>query len=98
VQNRFDSFIYNEVVPAIRTDCRTPDIEIITAGASIGAFNAVASVCRHPDVFKMAIAMSGTFDLTKFLNGTQFNEDFYFSSPLHFRIYRVQPSKHCKND
>jgi esterase/lipase superfamily enzyme len=84
LQNLFDAFIYNEVVPAIRTDCRSDDIEIITAGASIGAFNAVASVCRHPDVFKLAIAMSGTFDLTKFLNGSQFNEDFYFSSPLHY--------------
>ena len=75
--------VYRELVPAIRTDCRSEDIEIIVAGASIGAFNAVASICRHPDVFKMAIAMSGTFDLSKYLEG-RFNEDFYFSSPLHY--------------
>ncbi len=84
VQNRFDEFIYNEVAPAIRADCRSADIEIITAGASIGAFNAVATVCRHPDVFKLAIAMSGTYNLTKFLEGKSYNEDFYFSSPLHY--------------
>ena len=84
LQNCFDAFVYKEVVPAIRSDCRSSDIEIITAGASIGAFNAVATVCRHPDVFKLAIAMSGTFDLTKFLDGSQFNQDFYFSSPLHY--------------
>lgn len=83
VQNLFDAFIYNEVAPAIRADCHSPEIEIITAGASIGAFNAVATVCRHPDVFKLAIAMSGTFDLTKFLAGPP-TEDFYFSSPLHY--------------
>ena len=83
VQTLFDAFIYQEVVPAIRTDCRSDSIEIIAAGASIGGFNAVASVCRHPDVFSMAIAMSGTYDLSGYLDG-RFNEDFYFSSPLHF--------------
>ena len=83
LQNLFDAFIYRELVPAIRMDCRSKDIEIVTAGASIGAFNAAASVCRHPDVFKLAIAMSGTYDLSRFLNG-QVNEDFYFASPLHF--------------
>lgn len=83
VQNLFDAYIREEVVPLIRRDCESPDIEIIVAGASIGAFNAVASICRHPDVFRMAIAMSGTFDLSKYLQG-QFNQDFYFSSPLHY--------------
>jgi esterase/lipase superfamily enzyme len=83
LQNMFDALVYQEIVPAIRTDCQTPDIEIIAAGASIGAFNAVASICRHPDVFSMAIAMSGTYDLSKNLDG-HFIEDFYYCSPIHF--------------
>lgn len=83
LQNMFDALIYREIVPAIRHDCQSPDIEIIAAGASIGAFNAVATVCRHPDAFRMAIAMSGTYDLSKYLEG-RFIQDFYFASPLHF--------------
>jgi esterase/lipase superfamily enzyme len=83
LQNLFDLFIYEEVTGAIRKDCESKDIEIVTAGASIGAFNAVATVCRHPDAYKLAIAMSGTFDLSKYLEG-RFNQDFYFSSPLHY--------------
>jgi esterase/lipase superfamily enzyme len=83
MQNRFDAMIYEEVTPAIRQDCGSRDIEIIATGASIGAFNAVATVCRHPDAYKMAIAMSGTYDLSKYLEG-RFNQDFYFSSPLHY--------------
>ncbi len=83
VQNLFDEVIYHEVTPAIRTDCGLDDIEIIATGASIGAFNAVATVCRHPDAYKMAIAMSGTYDLSKYLEG-RMNMDFYYSSPLHF--------------
>ena len=83
LQNGFDSLIYSEITPAIRHDCDSEGIEIITAGASIGAFNAVATLCRHPDAYKLAIAMSGTFDLSKYLEGS-FNQDFYFSSPLHY--------------
>ncbi len=70
VQNLFDAFIYNEVTAAIRKDCTDDNIEIIAAGASIGAFNSVATVCRHPDVYKLAIAMSGKFDLSKYLFGS----------------------------
>ena len=83
VQNRFDSFIYNELVPAIRTDCDSEDVEIVATGASIGAFNALAAICRHPDVFQSAICMSGTYDLSKFLEG-EVTRDYYESSPLHF--------------
>lgn len=83
VQNLFDSFIYQELVPAIRKDCESPDIEVITAGASIGAFNALASLCRHPDVFKTAICLSGTYDLSRWIGG-EWSSDFYFASPLHF--------------
>jgi esterase/lipase superfamily enzyme len=83
LQNAFDAAIYHEVVPAIRADCRDPGIEVISAGSSIGAFNAVASLCRHPDVFRLAIGMSGTYDLTRWLQG-EWHGDFYFGSPLHY--------------
>jgi esterase/lipase superfamily enzyme len=83
VQNLFDDYVYREVAPLIRRDCASEDIEIIATGASIGAFNSVATVCRHPDVFRLAIGMSGTFDLSKYLNGTM-NLDFHVSSPVHY--------------
>ncbi|HHH11141.1 MAG TPA: hypothetical protein ENK23_03610 [Sorangium sp.] len=83
LQSAFDSYIYHEVVPAIRNDCRSHDIMPIVAGASIGAFNALATLCRHPDAFAAAIGMSGTYDLEPWLNG-HMNDDFYFSSPMHF--------------
>jgi len=82
VQNRFDEAVYREVVPAIRADCRDEGIEVIVAGASLGAFNALAALTRHPDVFKTAICMSGTYDLTRWM--TRSSQDWYFSSPLDF--------------
>jgi esterase/lipase superfamily enzyme len=83
VQNYFDAYVYREVVPLIRNDCGGVPIDIVTAGASIGAFNAVAVLVRHPDAFRVAIGMSGTYDLSQYLEG-HWNDDFYFSSPLHF--------------
>ena len=84
MQCAFDRFVAEEFGPWIRADCQSPDIGIIAAGASIGAFNAVAAVCRHPDVFTKAIGMSGTYDVSKWLDKTDMNLDFYYSSPLHF--------------
>lgn len=79
----FDEVIQHEVVPAIRADCRTEDIEIVTAGASIGAFNALEVLCKHPDTFRAALCVSGTFNLTRWLKGPMTSE-FFFSSPIHY--------------
>ena len=79
---QFVEFIGQEVVPAIRTDCRSDDIEIITSGSSIGAFNALAVLCRYPSVFRQAICMSGTYQLERFMDGP-INEHFAWASPLH---------------
>lgn len=83
LQNRFGAFVGEEVVPAICADCRSDSVEVIAAGASIGAFNAVAALCRYPRLFSAALGMSGTYDLEQ-LFGFRATEDFYFASPLLF--------------
>ncbi len=84
LQDRFEHFLRDEVAPAIRMDCRSPDIPIWTAGASIGAFFAAALVCRFPDVFVRALSMSGTYDLMRFIEVGTPSEDFKRASPLYF--------------
>lgn len=86
IQDQFHRYVRHEVAPAIRADCKTPDIEIWTTGASIGAFHAIAMVCRWPDVFARANAMSGTYDLRRFYDARpdEFSDEFWVSSPLHF--------------
>ncbi len=81
--NRFQNFVYHELVPAIRQDCNDPDVGVIAAGSSIGAFNALAALCRFPDAFTHALSMSGTYDLQRFLKAGV-TEDFFFSSPVHY--------------
>lgn len=84
--NGFEQFIYREFVPAIRADCADPDMGVMAAGSSIGAFFALAMVCRYPDVFTHALCMSGSYALLRFLKAapSQTTEDLYLSSPLHF--------------
>jgi esterase/lipase superfamily enzyme len=84
LQNQFHQYVRHEVVPAIRLDCQTPEIEVWTAGASIGAFHSIAVLCRWPDVFAKACAMSGTYDLRRFYDAREFTDEFWVSSPVHF--------------
>ena len=86
LQNQFHQYVRHEVVPAVRADCKTGDLELWAAGASIGAFHAAAVVCRFPDVFSRAICMSGTYDIRRFYEASpgDFTHDFWVSSPVHF--------------
>jgi esterase/lipase superfamily enzyme len=81
VQGAFDRFVADELVPAIRADGGGGDP--LVAGASIGAYEALAAICRHPETFAAAICMSGTYDLTRWMEG-EHTLDFHFASPLHF--------------
>ncbi len=83
LMDRFLDFVGHELVPAIRTDCRSDEIRIMVGGSSIGAFNALASICRFPEAFSKALCMSGTYDLERFLDAPM-TADFYRSSPVHF--------------
>lgn len=78
----FHDTVAHEVVPAIHTDCGGPQ-PILLAGASIGAFNALALICRFPHLFSAAVGMSGTYAVDRLIGG-RFTDDLYYSSPLHF--------------
>ncbi len=81
--NQFHECVRWEVVPAIHADLGGRAMDVITSGASIGAFNAVAVLCRYPDVFAAAIGMSGTYRIERFYEEA-WSQDLYFSAPLQF--------------
>ena len=81
--NQYHECVRREVVPAIHADLGGQALDVITAGASIGAFNAVAVLCRYPDVFAAAVGMSGSYRIERFYQEA-WSEDLYFSAPLQF--------------
>jgi esterase/lipase superfamily enzyme len=81
--NQFHECVRREVVPAIHADLSGQDMNVIAGGASIGAFNAVAVLCRYPDVFSAAIGMSGSYRVERFYDEA-WSQDLYLSAPLQF--------------
>jgi esterase/lipase superfamily enzyme len=81
--NQYHHAVRHEIVPAIRADSGGDETPIVAAGASIGAFNSLAVLCRFPDVFRAAVGMSGTYRIQKFLDGGS-SQDLFFASPLDF--------------
>jgi esterase/lipase superfamily enzyme len=80
---QFQECIRWEVLPAIYTDVGGQELDVIAGGASIGAFNAVAMLCRFPDAFSAAVGMSGTYRIERFYDGA-WSQDLYYSAPLQF--------------
>ncbi len=78
--NQFHHAVAHEVVPAMQADSGHGLVTV--AGSSIGAFNAVALLSRFPHLFRAAIAMSGTYDLERFIGGA--TDDLHVSTPMRF--------------
>lgn len=83
LQALYDGYIAEEVAPFIHDHCRTPGIHITTSGSSFGAYHAANTLLKHPDLFKRSLAMSGVYDLRRFMNG-HYDENFYFNNPVDY--------------
>lgn len=81
LQNAYDRYVADELLPMVRHELGDPLARLMVAGASIGAYNAVNSLCKFPDRFWLAVAMSGTYDFDRFVGGDR-SEDYYYSQPL----------------
>jgi esterase/lipase superfamily enzyme len=83
MQARYDDYIFHEVVPFVRGHCSTWDIPIWTFGASLGAYHAVNTLLKHPDVFTRCYALSGVYDMKRFMSG-DYDDNFYFNNPVDY--------------
>ena len=90
IQAAFDSYLREEVVPFIWSNCQTKGIAISTMGASFGAYHAANSLFKHPDVIKRCFAMSGVYDLRNFMDG-MYDDNFYFNNPVDYLANMSDP-------
>jgi esterase/lipase superfamily enzyme len=81
--NQFQECVRWEVLPAVWADLGGHSVPVIGAGASIGAFNAVAVLCRYPDVVGAAVGMSGSYRIERFYDEA-WSQDLYYAAPLQF--------------
>ena len=80
--NRFHECVRHEVVPAIAADSGGGQA-IVVAGSSIGAYNSLGVLARYPDVFGAAVCMSGTYDISRFVDHAS-GPDLYLASAVQF--------------
>jgi esterase/lipase superfamily enzyme len=79
----FERFVVETLVPHVRLDCRTPEIAIGAAGASLGAFYAANIALKHPEIFRWALCLSGRYAMTHFTGGFS-DAEVYFNNPLAY--------------
>ena len=79
----YERFILQDLVPAIRRDCRSENLRIATAGASLGAFYAANFALKHCEIFHYALCLSGRYNATHFTDGYS-DTDVYFNNPLAY--------------
>lgn len=79
--DQYDRYLASEVVPFIRGKAQRDDI--ITYGASFGAYHAVNFGFRHLDMVSRVIGFSGMYDIHRFLDGW-WNETCYFHCPTAY--------------
>ena len=71
----YENYLINEVLPLVYAKNSTP--YLITAGASFGAYHAMNFALRHPDKANRVIAMSGLYDIERWLGGYRDDNSYY---------------------
>jgi esterase/lipase superfamily enzyme len=83
LQSQYDAYMAAEVAPFIYNHCRTDNIVITTTGASFGAYHAANTVLKHPNLYQRCIAMSGVYDVRKFMDG-DYDDNLYYNNPVDY--------------
>jgi esterase/lipase superfamily enzyme len=54
-----------------------------TFGASLGGYHAANTLFKHPDAVKRCYALSGVYDMKRFMGG-DYDDNFYFNNPVDY--------------
>jgi esterase/lipase superfamily enzyme len=79
----YEAWVLHEVVPHIHHALGGPQ-EIVTCGASLGAFHAVNFAFRRADLFPLAIGLSGSYDPSAWHGWGERGDATYFNNPMDY--------------
>lgn len=89
MQAQYDAYLRDEVVPFIHHACQSA-VPISTMGMSLGAYYAANTLFKHPDVIKRCYAISGLYDMKRFMDGF-YDDNFYFNNPVDYMASMDDP-------
>lgn len=78
---RYDQYLIDEVLPFTLQQNANP--LLIVTGASFGAYHAANFAFRHPEPVTRLLAMSGLYDVKRFLDG-YYDSTVYFNNPVDY--------------
>lgn len=79
----YDRYMMHEFIPHVRHQSQWGSAMMAT-GCSMGGFHTVNFALRHPDVFDVAIALSGVYD-ARFFSGEYHGDPIvYYNSPIDY--------------
>ena len=84
MQRQYDAYIRHEVIPVRPRAIASPTTSAIwTMGASLGGYHAANTLFKYPDVVKRCFALSGVYDMKRFMDGA-YDDNFYFNNPVDY--------------
>jgi esterase/lipase superfamily enzyme len=79
----YENWIMKQVVPAIADDVKDKHVRLVTTGCSFGAYHAANITLKHPRTFKLALCLSGVYDV-RFLMHGHHDDWVYFNNPMEY--------------
>ena len=75
---QYENYLLDEALPLLSQKNSNP--YLIVTGASFGAYHAMNFALRHPDLANRVIAMSGLYDIERWLGGYR-DDNIYYNCP-----------------
>jgi esterase/lipase superfamily enzyme len=83
LQAKYDDYLVQELLPWIKADCGGTTQKFAACGASMGGYNALNALAKHPDWFELMVGMSGTYNNDRRMDG-HWDENYYYNAPHQF--------------
>lgn len=81
----WNRYVMDELIPSALYKAGKPlDEPMMVMGASMGAYHAVNLFLRYPGRFQRLLALSGLYDMSRYVYDGDFGFDFYQNNPLGY--------------
>ena len=87
---QYENYLLDEVLPLVYKKNQTP--YMIVTGASFGAYHAMNFALRHPDLVNRVVAMSGMYNIERWL-GSYRDDNTYYNSPCLYLPNEYEESR-----
>jgi esterase/lipase superfamily enzyme len=89
-QVQYENYLVYEALPLMYG--KNPNPFLVVTGASFGAYHAMNFALRHPDITNRVLAMSGMFNIERWLGGYR-DDNVYYNCPCLYLPNETNPGR-----